>query len=252
MRIAVIGGTGLAGRYTVEALRRDGHDPVVVARSRGVDVSTGEGLGEALIGVDVVIDVTNAQAEDAEATRNLFAATTRNLLAAEMRAQVRHHVLLSIVGVDRFEGNAHYSGKRMQEEILASSPVPVTIQRATQFHEFAAMVVAWTRQGEVATVPPLLVQPVAAADVGDVLAEIAAGAPQGRAPDLAGPEPQDLVDMARRTLSARDESVRLIPSWRTGLFGVDAAGEMLLPGPEARLAPTTFDAWLARQTATPR
>jgi uncharacterized protein YbjT (DUF2867 family) len=250
MRIAVIGGTGVVGRHTVEALRRAGHDTVVVARSRGVDVSTGAGLDDALVGVETVIDVTNIQAPDAEATRNLFAAAMGNLLAAEQRARVRHHVLLSIVGIDRLEGNAHFAGKRRQEQLLSNSPVPVTIQRATQFHEFAGMVVVWTRQGQVATVPPLLVPPIAAADVGDVLAEIATGAPQGRATDLAGPEPQDLVDMARRTLAARGESIRLIPSWRSGLFGVDAAGEVLLPGPEARLAPTTFDTWLTGQSAT--
>jgi uncharacterized protein YbjT (DUF2867 family) len=104
--------------------------------------------------------------------------------------------------------------------------------------------------GQVATLPPLLVQPVAASDVGKVLAEIAAGAPQGRATDLAGPEPQDLVDMARRTLAARGESIRLMPSWRTGVFGVEAVGEVLLAGPEARLAPTTFDAWFATQSTT--
>jgi hypothetical protein len=158
-------------------------------------------------------------------------------------------VLLSIVGVDRLEGNAHYAGKLMQEALLSSGPVPFTIQRATQFHEFAAQVVGWTRVGQVAIVPPLLVQPVAAADVGDVLAEIAAGVPRGRATDLAGPEPQDLVDMARRTLSAWGESIRLIPSWRNGVFGVEAAGEALLAGPEAWLAPTTFDTWLTRQSA---
>jgi uncharacterized protein YbjT (DUF2867 family) len=249
MRIAVIGGTGAVGRHTVEALRRAGHDALVVARSRGVDISIGDGLEDALVGVDVVIDVTNMQASNADATRNLFAAATRNLLAAEQRARVRHHVLLSIVGIDRLEGNAHLAGKRQQEQLLSSSPVSVTIQRATQFHEFAWQVVQWTRQGQVATVPPLLVQPVAAADVGDVLAENATSAPQGRVADLAGPEPQDLVDMARRTLAARGESIRLIPSWRSGLFGVDAAGEVLLPGPEARLAPTTFDAWLTGQSA---
>jgi uncharacterized protein YbjT (DUF2867 family) len=94
------------------------------------------------------------------------------------------------------------------------------------------------------------VKKIISADVGDVLAEIATSAPQGRATDLAGPEPQDLVDMARRTLAGRGESIRLIPSWRTGLFGLDAAGEVLLPGPEARLAPTTFDAWLAGQNET--
>jgi uncharacterized protein YbjT (DUF2867 family) len=253
MRIAVIGGTGAVGRHTVDALRRAGHDTVVAARSRGVDVSTGAGLDDALAGVQAVVDVTSLQADDAVASRKAFEAATRNLLAAEERARVRHHVLLSIVGVDLIEANAHYAGKRAQEALLASSPIPVTIQRATQFHEFAGMVVAWLRDGDVATVPPVLVQPVAAADVGTVLAQIAAGPAQGRAVDLAGPEPQDLVDMARRTLAARGESVRLIPSWRTGLYGVEAAGEVLLPGPEARLAPTTFEAWLEEQRgdATP-
>jgi uncharacterized protein YbjT (DUF2867 family) len=250
MRIAVIGGTGLVGRHTVESLRKAGHDTIVVARSRGVNVLTGEGLDDALVGVDAVIDVTNLPAPNAQAAQSSFAAATRNLLAAERRAQVRHHVLLSIVAVDRLEGNTHYASKRMQEEILAAGPVPFTIQRATQFHEFAGQVVRWTQVGQVATVPPLLVQPVAAADVGDVLAEIAAGSPHGRATDLAGPEPHDLVDMARRTVSAWGESIRLIPSWRNTVFGVEAAGEVLLAGPEARLAPTTFDAWLARQSTT--
>jgi len=247
MRIAIIGGTGVAGRYAVDAVRRGGQEPIILSRSRGVDVTTGRGLEEALAGVDAVIDVTSTQAADVEATRSFFATATRNILAVEQRVKVRHHVLLSIVGVDRISGDAHYAGKRVQEEILSAGSIPWTIQRATQFHEFAGMVVEWTRQGDVAMVPPVLVQPVAAADVGAVLAEIAAGEPRGRATDLAGPEPQDLVDMARRTLAARGESIRLIPTWRSAVYGVEAAGEMLLPGPEARLAPTTFDAWLATQ-----
>jgi uncharacterized protein YbjT (DUF2867 family) len=114
------------------------------------------------------------------------------------------------------------------------------------------MVVDWMRQGDRAPVAPLLVQPIAAADVGEALAEIATGPPRRRVPDLAGPEPQDLVDMARRTLAARGESIHLVPTWRSGFMGSDAAGEVLLPGPEARLAPTTFDAWLAGQTAAAR
>jgi uncharacterized protein YbjT (DUF2867 family) len=145
MRIAVIGGTGVVGRHTVEALRRAGHDTVVVARSCGVDISTGEGLDDALVGVETVIDVSNIQAPDAEATRRLFAAATRNLLAAEQCARVRHHMLLSIVGIDRLEGDAHFAGKRRQEQLLSHSPVPVTLQRATQFHEFAGIVIGWTR-----------------------------------------------------------------------------------------------------------
>jgi uncharacterized protein YbjT (DUF2867 family) len=248
MRIAVVGGTGQVGSHTVEALRRARHDPVILSRSRGVDVSTGKGLDDALAGVDAVIDVSNVQGPDVESTRKLFATATNNLLAAEQRARVKHHLLLSIVGVDRIEGNAHYAGKREQEKLVASGPIPYTIQRATQFHEFAGQVVSWMRKDQTAMVPPLLMQPVAASDVGDVLAAIATGSPRrGRASDLAGPEPQDLVDMARRTLTARGESVRLIPSWRTGVFGLDAAGEALLPDADARLAPTTFDEWLKMQ-----
>lgn len=156
-----------------------------------------------------------------------------------------HHVLLSIVGIDRVEGNGHYVGKRRQEELVAVGPVPATILRATQFFDFAGVVVGWTRDGDVATVPPLLVQPVAVGDVAEVLADIAAGAPRGRAPDLAGPEPHDFVDMARRTQVARGDPIRLVPSWQDSPFGLDMAGDVLLPGPDAQLAPTTFDAWLA-------
>jgi uncharacterized protein YbjT (DUF2867 family) len=245
MRIAVIGGTGLVGGHAVRALGRAGHEAVVVARSRGVDLTTGKGLDEALTAVEAVIDTTNARAGDAERARELFGAMTERLLDAERRAGVAHHVLLSIVAVDRLEGNAHYAGKRRQEELVEAGPVPATIQRATQFHEFPEQLAGSTERDGVAPIPPLLLQPVAAADVGEVLAEVAAGPPQGRAPDLAGPLPEDMVDMARRTLAVRGRDVRLRPTWRGGRFGVDAAGEVMLAGPDARLAPTTFDEWLA-------
>lgn len=246
MRIAVAGGTGLAGRQTVEAVRDAGHDAVVLARSVGVDLMTGHGLADALVGVDAVIDVTNVPTTSPEQARAFFATTTGRLLAAEHHAGVRHHVVLSIVGVDRVEGNAHYAGKRAQEQVALAGPVPATIVRATQFFDYAAMVVGWTRRGQVATVPPLLVQPVAVADVADVLVEVAVGPAQNGVRELAGPEPQDLVDMVRRVLAARGESLRLVPSWG-GRFGVELAGEVLLPGPDAQIAPTTFEAWLAAQ-----
>jgi uncharacterized protein YbjT (DUF2867 family) len=141
MRVAVIGGTGLVGRHTAGALCHAGHDAVVVARSTGIDVTTGAGLDAALTGVQAVIDVTNTAAQDAAAVREFFATTTGHLLAAGQRAGVRHHVVLSIAGVDRVGGNAHYAGKRRQEELARAGPIPATVLRATQFHEFAAMVV---------------------------------------------------------------------------------------------------------------
>ena len=119
--------------------------------------------------------------------------------------------------------------------------------RATLFHDFGGMVVGWTRREGTAVVPPLLVQRVAAAVVGEVLVEIATASASGIV-ELAGPEPQDLVDMARRTNEVRGRQVRLVPTW-SGLFGTSMAGDVLLPGERARLAPTTFDEWLAAGAA---
>lgn len=246
MRIAVAGATGNIGVLTVAALERGGHEVRRISRSLGVDLTTGEGLDDALGGADAVVEVTNSTAADPAETVAYFRATTGNLLAAEQRAGVRHHVLLSIAGTDRIEGNAHYVGKREQERLVTEGPVPWTIVPATQFHDFAAMVAGWTEQDGVAMLPPLLVQPVAPADVADVLAEVAAGEPRGRYPDLAGPEPQDLVDMARRTHRAHGREVKLVPTW-SAVFGPEAAGNAMLPGAGARIAPTTFDQWLAAQ-----
>ncbi|MEV4415158.1 NAD(P)H-binding protein [Catellatospora sp. NPDC049609] len=246
MRIAVAGATGNIGALTVAALERAGHQAVRISRSLGVDLTDGDSLDAALTHVDAVIDATNHAAAGRDEAVAYFGATTRNLLAAEQRTGVRHHVLLSIVGVDRIAGNAHYAGKREQERLVAEGPVPWTIVRATQFHDFAAMVTSWTEQDGAAAIAPLLVQPIAPADVADVLAEIATGAPQGRYRDVAGPEPQDLVDMARRTNDRRGRTVKLVPTW-SSLFGVEMAGEVLLPQAGARIAPTSFDEWLAEQ-----
>ncbi|MEV2269328.1 SDR family oxidoreductase [Nonomuraea africana] len=246
MRIAVAGATGNIGALTVAALERDGHDVRRISRSLGVDLSTGAGLEDALAGVEAVVDATNGPAAGRDETVAYFGTATRNLLAADERAGVRHHVLLSIAGMDRIDGNAHYAGKREQERLVAAGPVPWTIVPATQFHDFAAMVTSWTEQDGVATIAPLLVQPIAPRDVAEILAEVATGEPKGRYVDVAGPEPQDLVDMARRTNEARGRAVKLVPTWST-VFSPDMAGNVLLPGKDARLAPTTFDEWLATQ-----
>jgi uncharacterized protein YbjT (DUF2867 family) len=126
--------------------------------------------------------------------------------------------------------------------------VPWSILPATQFHDFAELMTTLLEQDGSAAIAPLLVQPIAPVDVADVLAEVATGPPQGRCPDLAGPETQDLVDLARRTRAARGTSIRLVPTW-SGALGLDMAGEVLLPAPGARIAPTTFDDWLAGETA---
>ncbi|WP_200207721.1 SDR family oxidoreductase [Micromonospora coerulea] len=248
MRVAVAGASGNIGSLTVAALRRHGHDPVPISRSHGVDLLTGQGVDEALGGVDAVIDAISAPPADREATATYFATTTQNLLKAEQQAGVRHHVLLSIVEVHRIAGTAHYSGKREQERLVSAGQVPWTIVPVAQFFDFAATVARWTERDGTAYLAPLLVQPIAPADVADVLAEVAGGPPQGRHRDVAGPERQDLVDMARRTHQALGRVMKLVPTWEA-ILGPDMAGNVLLPGPDARIAPTTFDDWLADQEA---
>lgn len=250
MRIAIAGATGHIGMLTAATLETAGHEVVRISRSAGVDLLTGDGLAAVMDGVEAVVDTTNATALDRAEAVARFGTMTQNLLAAEERAGVGHHVLLSIVGIAEIDGNAHYAGKREQERLVSEGPVPWTIVPATQFHDFAVMVAGWGERDGVLIVPPLLVQPIAPADVAAVLAEVATGGPQGRYVDVAGPEPQDLVDMARRTYAARGRDVKLVPTW-SGAFGTSMAGNVLLPGADARLGSTTFDQWLAEGAPSP-
>ena len=245
MRVAVVGATGRIGKNTVQALEHDGHEAVPISRSwGGVDAYTGSGLEEALQGVDALIDTSNTRSPDEAEIVDFFGTITANLLAAEQQAGVLHHVLLSIVGIEKGQRVPHYEGKREQERLVTSGPVPWSVVRSTQFFDFAAQVVGWTLQDGTATIAPLLLQPIAHSDVGVALADVATGEPLGRHIDIAGPDTHDLVDMARRTFEARGENVHLVPTWR-GAFDTSMAGEVLLPGDGARLGHITFDDWLA-------
>jgi uncharacterized protein YbjT (DUF2867 family) len=143
-RLAVAGGTGTVGRKLVELLREDGHDVRVLSRAAGVDVSTRSGLAAALDSVSVVIDTLNVSATSRRRCVTFFETTTRNLLDAERRAGIAHHVALSIVGIDRVDFG-YYLGKRRQEALVRASDLPWTILRTTQFHEFPAQLVDRSR-----------------------------------------------------------------------------------------------------------
>jgi hypothetical protein len=95
MKVAVAGGTGVAGRWAVEALRAGGHEATVIARSAGVDLVTGNGLAAALAGIDAVIDATNVTSMGKRASTEFFEATARTLTRTAAGAGVRH-----ILGVD--------------------------------------------------------------------------------------------------------------------------------------------------------
>ncbi len=191
-----------------------------------------------------MVDCLNTAPADGNDLREFFGTTTANLLAAERRAGVRHHVVLSVVGIDCDQRVLHHAGKREQERRVVGGPVPWTVVRSTQLHDFAAQFARRAARDGVAPVAPLLVQPSAPADVGRLLVDVSADVPLLSTIEFAGPQMEDLVDMARRTLEARGQRIALVPTWR-GTFGVDMAGEVLLPGEGARLTPTSFEDWLA-------
>jgi uncharacterized protein YbjT (DUF2867 family) len=240
MRIAVAGGTGAVGRHVVEVARERGHDVVVLARSQGVDLTTGAGLVERLDGVDAVIDTSNQVSQKRAAAEAFFGGVSRTLLGAEVGAGVRHHVALSIVGVDDVD-TGYYAGKRLQERVLAEGPVPWTVLRATQFHEFAEQALHFVRVGPFSLVPRMLSQPVAAREVGEALVDLAEADPVGRAPELAGPERLQMVDLARKVAHGR----RVVPLRVPGAAGKAMRTGALVPKGDGPRGTITFDAWLA-------
>src|SRR6266576_1444788 len=177
MKIVVIGGSGLIGSKLVSKLREQGHEAVAASPKSGVNSITGEGLAEALKGASVVVDVTNSPSWEDAAVMTFFETSTRNLLAYGAAAGVRHHVALSVVGTERLLASGFFRAKMAQENLIKASPIPYTILRSTQFFEFAGGIANSSTDGQTVRLPPALMQPIAAADVAAVLADVAVAAP---------------------------------------------------------------------------
>ena len=239
MRIAVAGGTGAVGRQVVERLAGAGHDPVVLARSAGVDLVRGTDLDEALAGAEAVIDVCGIQTARRRAAEDFFERTTENLLAAERRAGVPRHVALSVVGCDRVDFG-YYFGKRRQEELVSAAGGVVV--RSTQFHEFVRLALGQV-PGPVAVVPRMRLQPISSAEVAAALVAVALGSP-APAGDLAGPRPERLAALARRLLARERRRKPLLELPIPGRVGRAWAADGLLPVGPATYGAVTFDEWL--------
>jgi uncharacterized protein YbjT (DUF2867 family) len=250
-RIAVAGATGRVGRQTVEVLEAAGHDVVPMSRSTGVDVVTGEGLSEALVGVDCVVDAASWPSPEQGPATEFFIAAARNLQEVGERAGVQRIVVVSIIGADRFT-TGYIASKIPHERAMQSGPIPVSILRAAQFHEFVPLFLEWGRQGDVIYVPHMRTQPVAARTVAEALADLANGsapAPETSIPEIAGPREESLVEVAKLVAARRGDSVRI-----EGVTDLDDpeqalyASGALLPGPDAVLAGPTFEQWLESTT----
>jgi uncharacterized protein YbjT (DUF2867 family) len=246
MKIVVIGGSGLIGSRLVEKLREAGHEPLAASPDSGVDTLTGEGVADALEAAGAVVDVSNAPVWSDAAVLEFFQTSTRNILAAEVAAGVSHHVALSVVGTDRLLGSGYFRAKLAQEEAIKAATVPYTIVRATQFFEFIGRIADSNTDGEMVRVAPALVQPEAADDVAAALAVAAVGAPVNGTVELAGPERFRLDELTRRVLSANGDPRRVTADRRARYFGAELEDRSLIPGDDARIAPTRFEDWLSQ------
>ena len=245
-KIAVAGATGRVGRHVVDVLAEQGHEVVAISRSAGVDVVTGEGLADALSGVECLVDASSGASPEEQAATDFFTAATRNLQQFGARASVRRIIVVSIIGTDRFTAG-YGAAKIAHERAMQAGPVPARVLRAAQFHEFVAQLVDWGTRGEVSCVPQMRTQLVAARTVAEVLADLAteplpAGEP---VTEVAGPREESLVEMAmllaaRRGHPAKIEGVSdpADPDRELNVNGTT------LPGPGAILAGPTFREWL--------
>ena len=247
MKIIVIGGTGLIGTKVVKNLRDKGHEVVAASPSKGINSVTGEGLAEALVGAQVVVDVANAPSWEDKAVLEFFETSGRNLLAAEAAAEVGYHVALSVVGTDRLLASGYFRAKMAQENLIKASSIPYTIVRATQFFEFVGGIAQSATQGQTVRLPPVLMQPIVSDDVAAAMADAALTEPLNGTVDLAGPEAFRQDDLVRRFLKATGDARTVITDPKALYYGIAVNDQSLMPGDNPRLGPTRFADWLKRQ-----
>lgn len=246
MKIVVVGGTGLIGSKVAAMLRQKGHETVVASPSNGVDTITGAGLATALAGAQVVIDVANAPDFSDDAVLKFFKTSGRNLMTAEITANVRHHIALSVVGADRLPDSGYLRAKLVQEDLIRASGIPYTIVRATQFFEFLGAIAQSSMDSQTVRLSPAYLQPVASDDVAALLAEVATMAPANGIIELAGPERIGLDDLVRRYFEAKHDPRKVVTDIHARYFGVELNDKSLTPGEKPQIGSTSFEAWLAR------
>jgi uncharacterized protein YbjT (DUF2867 family) len=245
MKIMIFG-NGLIGSQLAARLTEAGHDVAALGRADGIDTTTGRGLGEALVGADVAVDLTNSPSWADEDVLAFFRDSTSRLLAAEHAAGVGHHVILSIVGADRLPDAGYLRAKVAQEQLTKAGHVPFTIVRSTQFFEFVPGIADAATVGDEVHATPGRLQPIASSDVVTQLAEIVTAPALNRTVEIAGPEPIGIDALVRRLFAVTHDTRAVITDPHATYFGAELDARLLTPTPDsdAWIAPTPYDVWL--------
>jgi uncharacterized protein YbjT (DUF2867 family) len=247
MKIVVIGGSGLIGSKLVNRLRQLEHIVISAFPESGINTITNEGLQDALRDTDVVVDVSNAPSFDTQAAMDFFQTSTRNLLAADIYSDVKHHIVLSIVGADRLPESGYMRAKVSQEELIKTSGVPYTILRSTQFFELADRIIQAGTIGEEVRISPAAFQPIASDEVVSALIDLVIGSPLNATVEVAGPVCMPMYEFIRYYMNEIEDSRKLVEDEQTLYFGAPLNDESLVPGNDARLGKMQYEQWfLAR------
>jgi uncharacterized protein YbjT (DUF2867 family) len=209
VKVAVFGASGVIGGALLPLL--DEHDVVRISRSERdepgwavADVATGEGVAEALDGVEVAYYLVHSLGTRDFEQRDREAA--ENVSRAAAQAGVRQIVYLGGLGGEEPDASPHLRSRRETGERLAAGGVPVTTLRA-------AMVVGKgsaafeTILGLVKRLPVMVTpswvttptQPIALDDVARYLAGVAGREEAfGQGYDAGGPEVMTYRGMIER------------------------------------------------------
>lgn len=244
MKFVVIGGTGLIGSKVVSRLRDQGHEVVAAAPSTGIDILTGEGLDAAMAGTDTVIDLANSPSFQGDAPMEFFRTAGRNVLGAEAKAGVGHHLALSVVGTQRLSSSDYFRAKLAQEQLIAASGIAYTIVHSTQFFEFLPSIIQSGAEGETVRLPSALVQPIAAEDVADAVARLAVQPPVNGIVEIAGPEREPLPDLAKRFMGIVQDPRQVVGDVHARYFGAELQRDTLVPAQAAWQGALNLERWL--------
>jgi uncharacterized protein YbjT (DUF2867 family) len=197
----------------------------------------------------VVVDLANSPSFEPPAAMGFFTAHESNLVAAEARAGVRHHIALSIVGADRSPDNGYFRAKVVQENLIKASGIPYTMIRSTQFLEFLRGIADSGADGNIVRLSPGLFQPIAADDVAAFVADAALAAPRNGVVEIAGPERAPFNDIVTRYLKAVGDPRQVVSDPEARYYGGRVEQHSLVPLGEARLGRIGLDEWLRRSRA---
>jgi uncharacterized protein YbjT (DUF2867 family) len=245
MKIVIIGGTGLIGSQVVNILKEQ-HEVIAASPNTGVNTITGEGLELALENADVVIDVSNSPSFADEDVMTFFKTSNENLLKAEKKAGVKHHIALSVVGTKKLQDSGYFRAKQVQENLIKESGISYTIIHATQFFEFAGGITAMSTVDGKVYLSDAFIQPIASSDVANFISTRVTENPTFGILEIGGPEKFSINQWISQYLTQINKPTEVVIQKNAPYSGAILEPTTLVPENAFYLGQTKYADWISR------